>query len=184
VLYAADWSRGLSGWQASAGWTVVNGALQSDEGDNRSVTIPYQPAVPNYAVEFQLQLVDIPSDGGYFFLTADQSSDRIGYRAGVFNLLIPGLHQAGKHPTLLAGLNPEDAEDPTMVVNSVHDYEPGPQVRTYRVEVQSRTVRISTDSLNVSWADNITTMPLSSGPLRLTCLGVEIRVSSLRIIAL
>jgi hypothetical protein len=183
VLYAADWSRGLTGWQASAGWTVVNGALQSDEGDNRAVTIPYQPTVSDYAVEFQLQIVDIPQDGGYFLLTADRTSDSIGYQAGVFNLLIPGLHPSGKHPTLLASLDPEDAEDPTMVVNSVHDYEPGPGVRTYRVEVQGRTVRIGADGREFSWTQNIATMRLSSGPLRLKCSGVEIRVSSLRVIA-
>lgn len=184
VLYAADWSKGLAGWQASAGWTVVNGALQSDEGDNRSVTIPYQPAVSAYAVEFHLQIVDIPHDGGYFLLTADRTSDSIGYQAGVFNLLIPGLHPAGKHPTLLAHLDPEDAEDPTMVVNSVHDYEPGPGVRTYRVEVQGRTVRIGADNRVFSWTQNIETAHLSSGPLRLKCSGVEIRVTSLRVVAL
>ena len=184
VLYAADWSHGLAGWQASAGWTVVNGALQSDEGDNRSVTVPFQPAVSDYAVEFQLQIVDIPYDGGYFFLTADRASDSNGYQVGVSNLLIPGLHPAGKHPTLGAYLDPLDAEDPTMVVNSVHDYEPGPGVRTYRVEVQGRTVRIGADGRVFSWAQNIATMRLSSGPLRLKCSGVEIRVSSLRVVAL
>jgi hypothetical protein len=184
VLFTADWSHGLAGWNATAGWTVVNGALQSDVGDNRSVTIPYQPTVSDYAVEFQLQIVDIPQDGGYFFLAADRAADRNGYVAGVSNLLIPGVHQAGSHPTLGAYIDPMDAEDPTSLVNSVHDYEPGPGVRTYRVQIQGSFVRIGADGRSFSWTQSIQTPHLSSGPLRLKCSGVELQISSLRIVAL
>src|SRR5215475_7938697 len=50
VLYQADWSQGLVGWQASEGWRVMNGILQSYGGSKLSITIPYEPTVPNYAI--------------------------------------------------------------------------------------------------------------------------------------
>src|SRR5260370_26400024 len=66
VLYQADFSQELANWNPSPGWTIVNGALQSDGGDKRSVTIPYQPASHDYAVEFRLRVVSVPVDAGYF----------------------------------------------------------------------------------------------------------------------
>src|SRR5437763_1487430 len=74
LLYQADWSHGLAGWQASEGWKVMNGALQSNGGSKLSITIPYEPTVPNYAIEFRLQIVNVPENGGFLTLSADPTT--------------------------------------------------------------------------------------------------------------
>src|SRR5438874_891729 len=65
VLYQADWSHGFGGWQVTGGWKAMNGYLQSDGSNNISITAPYRPAVPNYAIEVRLQVVSVPKNGGF-----------------------------------------------------------------------------------------------------------------------
>ena len=77
VLFQADWTHGLAGWQATTGWSVSDGALVSDTGMDRAFTIPYRPAGPEYTIEFQLQITSVPVDGdGKFFLTAPATTGR------------------------------------------------------------------------------------------------------------
>ncbi len=57
VLYQADWSRGLAGWQGTQGWKVVQGQLETDSSGSATFTIPYRPPVSDYAVEIRLQIV-------------------------------------------------------------------------------------------------------------------------------
>src|SRR5437868_8336072 len=59
VLYQADWSHGLSGWQASQGWKVAQGQLQADSLTDSSIIAPYQSTVPDYAVETRIQIVRV-----------------------------------------------------------------------------------------------------------------------------
>jgi hypothetical protein len=180
VLYQADWSRGLAGWNATPGWSIMDGALQSDTGDNRSVTIPYQPAASNYAVEFQLQIVTIPQTGGYFVLSADQAPGRAGYFAGVHSLRA-GAQQYADHPNISIYTDPLDDEDPNAASLAVHDYEPGSASRTYRVAVTGSAAVFTVDGHTWSTAVSTQTPQLSSGPLHLTCSGVAIRISAVRI---
>src|SRR5438874_809824 len=64
VLYQADWSHGLAGWQVTGGWKALHGYLQSDGSNTLSLTPTYRPAVPNYAVEVRVQVVSVVNDGG------------------------------------------------------------------------------------------------------------------------
>lgn len=182
MLYQADWSKGLAGWNATAGWSVVNGALQSDTGDKRSVTIPYQPSTQDYTVEFDLQVLDIPRDGGYYMLTATPSASLSGYSAGVYSLRQPGVPRPnGDHPTISTLIVPQDAQDAASVANSVKDFEPGDSVRTYRIMVQANAALFYVDGRFFTSAESTQSKHLAPGPLNIICGGVSIRVTGLRI---
>src|SRR5438876_291028 len=51
VLYQANWSHGLAGWQGTHGWKMVQGQLESNSSGSATFTIPYRPTVSAYAVE-------------------------------------------------------------------------------------------------------------------------------------
>lgn len=184
LLYQADWSHGLAGWNASAGWSIVNGAAQSDTGTSRALTIPYQPTTPDYTVEFDLQVLAIPSDGGYYGLSAAPSASASGYGAGVYSLRAPGVPRPnGDHPTIFTVIEPQDAQDPSTIANSVKDFEPGDAVRTYRVEVSGNAALLYVDGHFFTSAQSIATAHLSAGPLSITCGTVAIRLVAVRIYA-
>ncbi|HEV7127430.1 MAG TPA: hypothetical protein VGN32_08290 [Ktedonobacterales bacterium] len=184
VLYQADWSHGLAGWQATAGWTVVDGALQSDTGDARAVTVPYLPAVPDYQVEISLQIVTVPRTGGQFALqTARQACDA-GYNTGVNGLRVGNIRPNGDHANIFIYLDPMDAQDSLDDRNNVHDFEPGPYVRTYQVAVRASQATLYVDGHFFSSVNSALSARLARSPIRLTCSGVAMRVSALRILAL
>jgi hypothetical protein len=182
VLFQSDWSKGLDGWQASDGWTVRDGLLEMDGQDSRTLTIPYQPATRNYAVEFQLQVLNVPEDGGYFRLHAMPTSTANGYIAQVFHLLTSTPHLNGDHPTATVTLDPIEAQDP----NTQHptDYEPRDTMWTYHVEVRDNAVRFRRDNATLSAATAMKEDPLSHGPLKFECGLASMRFGQIRIIAL
>jgi hypothetical protein len=178
LLFQADWSHGLAGWQASAGWKIVDGNLQSDASPALSLTIPYQPATSRYAVEYGVQVISVPKQGGYFKLVADGAPGKDGYHAFV-NELRPSASQIFSiHPTQSVTIDPVSDQD---AMQQISDYEPGNQLRTYRVEVRGATVEFYIDGQRRSTASSSQTPVLSTGPLRLLCSGAVIRVSILRI---
>lgn len=182
LLYQADWSKGLSGWNATAGWSIVDGALQSDTGDARSVTVPYQPPTQDYTVEIDLQVVNIPHDGGYYSLNVAPSASLSGYRTGIFGLRQPGVPRPnGDHPTIFTYIEPQDAQDPSSIASSVLDFEPGDGVRAYRVIVQGNAALLYVDGRFFTSAESTQSKHLATGPLNLICGGVSIRVTGLRI---
>src|SRR5262245_32745822 len=150
VLFQSDWSKGLDGWQASDGWTVRDGLLEMDGQDNRTLTIPYQPAARNYDVAFQVQVVSVPADGGYFRLHAMPTPTASGYVAQVFHLLTPTPHLNGDHPTATVTLDPIESQDPST--QHPTDYEPRNVMWTYHVEVRDSSVRFRRDTASLSAA--------------------------------
>ena len=183
MLYQANWSHGLEGWQASGGWHLTNeGELQSDASQTNTFTVPYRPAVNNYAVEFRLQVVKVPEDGGFYTLAADPMPGRPGYNANVFNLLTPDHNTSGLHPQLNLLLDPLDAMDTTAA--QVHDYEPGSDWRTYRVEIYKWHASLLINDTRNNQAVSTNTDYLSNGPIHFSCGKVVLRISNLRILAL
>ena len=182
VLFQSDWSKGLDGWQASDGWTVRNGLLEMDGQDDRTLTIPYLPVALNYDVTFQVQVVSVPEDGGYFHLHAMPTPTASGYVAQVFHLLTPTPHLNGDHPTATVTLDPIEAQD----ANTQHaiDYEPHTMMRTYHVEVRGNAVSFATEASTLSAAVAIKEDPLSQGPLRIECGLASMRFGQIQIIAL
>jgi transposase len=181
VLYQADFSQELANWNPSPGWTIVNGALQSDGGDKRSVTIPYQPASHDYAVEFRLRVVSVPVDGGYFDLSADPTPTADGYMASINMLFAPGPRPGGAHPAASVYIAPLDHQN--LSAQQVIDFEPQSDARLYRVDIHGPTVVFSVDGHVVSRASSTNTLLLSSGPLRLACVSVIISVSAVRVLS-
>jgi hypothetical protein len=182
VLYQADWSQGLVGWQASEGWRVMNGILQSYGGSKLSITIPYEPTVPNYAIEFRLQIVNVPGSGDFLTLSADPAAGKDGYVATIFNLLKPGPRTSGLAPQLTTLIDPENHMDTEDA--QVRDYDPGSVWKTYRVEVSGPHVVFIIDDARLSQAVSTKTDTLSQGPIRFLCGGVLLRISNFRIMAL
>jgi len=182
VLFQSNWSKGLAGWQASAGWSVRDDLLEMDGQDNRTLTIPYQPTVRDYAVEFQLQVVSEPQDEGYFRLQAVPTPDASGFRAEVFHLLTPIPHQGGDHPTAVVTIMPLDAQDPAS--GRPIDFEPHDTMRTYHVEVRENTVQFATDKATLSAAVGMKTKTLSHGPLTIECGLAFLRFGQIRVTAL
>jgi hypothetical protein len=182
VLFQADWSKGLADWQASDGWTVRDGALETDGLDNRTLTIPYQPIVRDYAVIFSAQVVDEPKDGGYFRLVAPTTQAAPGYHAEVQGLHTDLLHPNGDHPHAWVLLDPRDAQDDRSFHTT--DYEPRHTMWNYHVEVRGNAVQFKRDSTSFSAAVAITEGPLSHGPLRIECGLAFLRFGSLQIVAL
>jgi hypothetical protein len=182
VLFTSDWSKGLDGWQASDGWTVHNGVLEMDGQDNRTLTIPYQPATRNYDVAFQVQVVNEPEDGGYFRLHALPTSTASGYDARVFQLLTSIPHASGAHPTAVVTLDPIDSQDPRT--QHPVDYEPHNSMWTYHVQVRDNAVQFTRDTAALSAAVAVKEGPLSQGPLRIECGLASLRFGQIQITAL
>jgi hypothetical protein len=183
VLYQADWSRGLAGWNASAGWTVVDGVLQSDAGSERSVTIPYQPAGPDYIVEVEIQVVSVPVTGGYYILHAQPAPSANGYETGVYGLQAPGPRPPNANPASHVYIDPPEAQAPAAANNSAHDFNHGASWRVYRTEVRGPAVSLIIDGRPNTQASSAQTANLSTGPLQLSCSDVMIRVRALRFLS-
>ena len=82
VLYNANWSHGLSGWQGTRGWKVVNGQLEADSSGPNILAIPYRPTVSDYAIEVRLRVVRLLEaaqqsikSGGQVKLLADSAGN-------------------------------------------------------------------------------------------------------------
>jgi hypothetical protein len=184
VLFQSDWSQGLAGWNASPGWSVVNGALvtSTDAFKTLTLTIPYQPAVADYEIEVDMQLVNVPRDGGFFLVHALPKPDASGFFAGVTTLRKPGVRPNGDHPTNRVYIDPLGAEDPRSQAEGQRDYEPGPDVRHYLFIVQGPAAQQWVDGQFWTAAQTIETEHLSNNPIRIECTGAVFRITSIRIL--
>jgi hypothetical protein len=182
VLFQSDWSRGLDAWHPSDGWTVRDGMLEIDGQDNRTLTIPYQPTVRDYAVIFSVQVLDEPQDGGYFSLVAAPTPTAPGFLAQVEGLHTNLQHTYGDHPHALVQLDPAVAQDPHSY--RPIDYEPKNREFTYHIEVRDNGVRFATDKSSLSAALALKDVPLSHGPLTIACGLALLRIGPLQIVAL
>jgi hypothetical protein len=184
VLYQADWSHGLVGWQGTQGWKVVQGQLETDSSGSATLTIPYQLAVSDYAVEIRLQIVRLLSQNGgsSFSIFATRAPGKDGYQAGASNLVDSVTRPFGTHPQSQAYIDPYGDMSPGTGLPVA--YFPGFGWRTYRVEVQGNEVRLLADGVQIASASSEQTAVLSNGPLGLSSELVILRVSSVRIITL
>jgi len=111
VLYRADWSHGPSGWQSSPSWKLTQGYFQSDTGMNATLTAPYMPTVPNYAIEVRLQVVSVPHGSGSFLITADRAAGKDGYQASVLDIR-EGPRPDFSHPQAQIYIDPLSSMEP------------------------------------------------------------------------
>lgn len=164
ILYQANWSEGMDGWQAVGGWQVVNGMLVND-GSAQGVTLhaPYQPeGVSNYAVEAEIQIVSIPQRKAFGLLVRD------GYLGGINWWSYKNV----RHPFI--GTATE-----TLAQN---DYEPGNSWHKYRIEAYGNRLKLLIDGIVVLEAtDN---RYLSPGRVGLWNNSLQLNVRSFKVIAL
>ncbi len=184
VLYQADWSHGLLGWQGTQGWKVVQGQLETDSSSSATFTIPYQLSVSDYAFEIRLQIVRMLSQNGgsSFSIFATKAPGKDGFQAGASNLVGSVTRPFGSHPQAQAYIDPYGDMSPNTGLPVA--YYPGSGWRTYRVEVQGNAVRLLVDGVQIGSASSQQTDVLSNGPLGLSSELVILRVSSVRILTL
>jgi hypothetical protein len=175
VLYQANWSHGLDGWQAAHGWQVDAGKLLVESTANTTITAPYRPATPDYAIEASIQVVRFLQPGAQFWVFANDAPGQDGYIAGAISLTPP----ADGPPGLYAGY--AQAAPNELDYNqggfSQSDFAPGYNVRTYRVEVQGNELSFYIDGVRID--STYSTKPaLSTGPLGILSDGLVLQVSS------
>jgi hypothetical protein len=183
VLYQADWSHGLAGWQGVQGWKVVQRQLETNSSGPLTLTIPYRPTVNNYAVEVRFQIVRLlQQNGGYFTIFASKAPGKDGYQAGVLNLEGSEPRPNGAHPQAQVFIDPASsmASGSSLPI----DYEPGFKWHTYRVEVQDNEARLLDNGVQIGRASSEQTDVLSNGPIGLSSDLVVLRISNICIMAL
>ena len=183
VLYQADWSHGLAGWQGTQGWKVVHGQLETDSSDSATLIIPYRPPVSDYAVEIRLQIVRLLSQNGgsSFAIFATKAPGKDGYEAGVNTLLGTAPHPMAAHPASQVSLDPISDVAPGSGLPIA--YYPRPGWHIYSVEVRGNEARLLVDGIQVgNSARSEQTKVLSNGPLGLSSELLVLGVSSVRIL--
>src|SRR6266571_1099396 len=183
LLYQADWSHGLSGWQGTHGWKVVQGQLETDSNDLATITIPYRPPVTNYTLEVRIQIVRLlQNNGGYFTIFATRAPGKDGYQAGVSDLKGSAPRPNGSHPQAQVLIDPSSSMSSASAPPI--DYEPGSQWHIYRVEVRDNQALLLADGVQIGRASSEQTAVLSNGPIGLSSELLVLRVSSFRVTAL
>ncbi len=183
LLYKANWSRGLAGWQGAHGWEIKQGQLTTQSDDPVAITIPYTITIPNYAIEARVRIVRLlHRDGGYFSIFTKPTTNKDGYQAGVSDLKGTEPRPNGSHAQVHAFIDPMSS----MAPNSFEpvDYEPHFDWHTYRVEIQDNQASIFIDGTSESTANSIRTDTLSNGPISLGSAMVVIQISDVTITAL
>ena len=182
VLFAADWSRGLSAWGNTKGWKIVNGMALSDVSTANAITVPYTLGVHNYAIECRFQIVQVPRTGGYFIIKALHVGDRDGYTAGILGLFAPGARTSPYgNPEGTIFLDPLGDMQGRM---APIDYDPHNDWHTFRVQVKEPAADLFIDGSDSSTAVRETGDGISNGPLQLISSGAVVRVASVTITAL
>lgn len=181
LLYHADWSHGLAGWQGT-GWNVKQGLLMTTSDSTVTITVPYQPKVSNYAIEVQIQITKLfHKVGGYFSIFSTRASGHDGFQAGTSTFMEPGPRPNGSHPQA------QIYTDPASSMNAGDgrpiDYEPLANWHTYRIEVQGNLATFYIDGAQVD-STSSTTPTFSPGPLGITCSQAILSIKDYRIMAL
>ncbi len=179
VLYQANWSHGLAGWQGPKAWMMVGGQLVTNSLTNTSIVVPYKPTVANYAIETRVQfaqmLVNIHNG---FTIYANDEPGKDGYEAQMYQFALRGAGMAPPGYIDIATDNVDMAAGFQQL-----DYQPGTRWHTYRIEVVGDQVALFVDGTQIS--RSITQEnAISNGPIGLTSWGFALRVSSFTITAL
>ena len=179
VLYHADWSHGLDGWQGPKAWSVVGGQLETNSLTNTSIVAPYKPVVANYVIETRVQfarvLVNIHNG---FTIYANDEPGKDGYEAQIYQLAL-------REPSLPPPGYIDIATDQLDMSAGFQqlDFVPASIWHVYRIEVQGDQATLFVDGTKLSRSISKLNA-LSNGPLGLQSMGFALRVSSFTITAL
>lgn len=169
LLYQANWTRGLTGWRHTTGWQVIAGYLQTQASSENTLTIPFQPAVVNYALEIRFQIVRTLGNGAFFMVVAPRQAHKDGYKTGW-------------REGLLGYIDPTGTNLRASTITS--DYNVQDIWHTYRIEVRNNDLQMFDNGVFVGEMHSEQTRFLSNGPLSLNTAQVVARVSQLRLLSL
>jgi hypothetical protein len=181
VVYQSAWPQGLDAWHPEAGWSIVNGAPQSDLSNDLHMTLPFQPTDQPYAITIPVQFIEAKAFGAGWSLGVAPTDKLNGYYAGVDNFPAPTTHlMFAQHPTIRTFVLPLDAQ---VSLQQPHDYEPGTRMHTYRIEVRGNRIDLLSDGREWSYA-TATTAIFAEGPLVLRTQSVAIRLGQVTVEAI
>ena len=182
VLYQADWSQGLSQWQASGGWKVEQGQLDVTANNLSQIIIPYRPNIHNYSIEVRLEIVRLlRGEAGSWTIFGQRQDGKDGFQASVLGVKGTEERMSGSHGQVEIWLDPLTAMPPGIGIPN--DYDPGFRWHTYTIEVQDSTARLLDNGIQLSYVSSVDTYYLSNGPLGFTCQWLEVRIASIRILS-
>lgn len=183
VLYRADWSHGLSQWQASGGWQVSQGQLEVTANSLSKFTIPYRPTVANYAIEVRLEIVSlIQGEGGYWVFFGQRQPGKDGFQTGALGIKGSEERMSGSHGQAQVIFDPLTAMAPGIGLPV--DYDPGFKWHTYRVEVLENSVRLRDNGVSLAYGSSMDSDFISNGPIGLQCERLVLRIASIRVLSM
>jgi len=168
LLYVGDWGQGLSGWNASTEWKVLDNLLLNDGSrrigccvhslkDAPTIRVPYRPPTRDYAAEAEMQ-------------TARTNWTVISS----FGLMVRNNYAAGfNYDTLFMDVGDKRVKLPNFNPEQWH---------TYRLEATGNTVRFLVDGTLVGEA--IDNRHLEPGQVGFWSFGVQTSIRSLKVLAL
>jgi hypothetical protein len=170
LLYQANWSQGLAGWQRSGNWQVIAGNLQSQASEESSLTIPYQPTVANYAIEVRFRVVRFLGNYASFIIVAQRQPGKDGF-------------QTGFREGFFGYIDPSGSD--LRVSTFSGDYELRDGWHTYRIEVRANHLQLFDNGIPLGGGmSSEQTSYLSGGPLSLHARQLVLQVSQLRLLSL
>ncbi len=182
VLYKANWPLAVGRWQLGKGWTMTSDGLQSMSTDVADALAPYQPTIPNYAIDVRFRALRVLQHGGEFTVIALKTPTQDGYVGGVLGVVELKPHPGTAQSQLL--LSPSAAsQGKTATFSAPNDYYLGEQWHDYRVEVKKDSVEILDNGTSIGQIYTVSDAA-SSGPIGIESNNLAIQVSSFIITAL
>jgi hypothetical protein len=176
ILYQADWVHRLNDWQPSIGWSVVNGVLQSPTQGAVSLTVPYHPAVTDYALQWRLRVFKLTQIFGSYLLQVAPQSGQDGYQAEVIGFPRPDKETNSIHPQVEVHAEPFDEGNP----GTAHDQQFGFVWHMYRLVVHGARVEFLIDG-QISGRALGQTRTLASSPIRLEVTDIGLQISQFQV---
>lgn len=173
VLYQANWSGGFNGWSGTQDWKTVDGMLVND-GTHRnwrlSIVAPYQPTGIDYAVQAEIQVINVGGCSSFGLVARAPQSSGFGDSTDTNGI------QGGVNYCEFKGANIWD-----VPVNHTN-YDPGTTWHTYRLEVKGNNIRFLIDGApQLTATDN---RYLSPGSMGLWCDTTQLNVRSFKVLKL
>lgn len=197
LLYQADWSQGLAGWDspgfttgnlictpntAHKGWLLCDGTTISDPGygSRSSMFAPFLPATANYAVEVEMQVIDVHSQ------TACNFGILVRWLLGPFGTqggYVLGIGGFGALTTPFFEQVVEQNSTTKPERNaSGEGYMPGTSWHRYRVEAKNNTIALYIDNQKIFVEKN--GVFSEAGQVGLLCSGCRLNVRNFKVIGL
>ncbi len=156
--------------------------MQVNSIPEATITVPYMPAISNYAIEVHVQVVKVLKQAdNHFSLVEPQNAQSDGFDAGFQSLYsYQPAEQPG--PGFYTGFIQVIAKNLNVNAGIQQiDYVPTKRMRTYRVEVSGNQVSLFVDGSRVSGSTSLDSA-FSNGPIQLESSGLLLRIGGLRIL--